>query len=327
MKNPLTLPGGTTYGTPMAMFTWETVPSPSETTDFLACPQYHAYRWGDERWAARCVGNATRVATLSKAWHAGLAARLRGGDGLPTAQADYRRRLQQMALDGYEWEDAPYPEALLTELCRVTVLEGEALAPPSAVECRLGHAVIDLLNVPEAHIIDHKLLILRDARWIADRLHAFQTRWQFRDYLWRASERFTTPFSLSVHCVVLVEERDKKGKPTGAFLPPTTVLEPVTVTQTQLKRWQDGAERVWQRMTHKMYYFIDEPPERAPTESPFRLAVEVERKTPFQDLTKCANFGYGKPCEFYNACHGAGLNEVEFVRVPRRQQEEKNDES
>ena len=95
-----------------------------------------------------------------------------------------------------------------------------------------------------------------------------------------------------VNGAVLVEQ-SVKGKPTGQYEDPRFIIEPVSFTDAEIERWYRGARGKWMEMG-------GQPPE------------------PFQDLTRCANFGYGKPCDFYTACWGAGMNSVDFVRQPRR---------
>ena len=282
---------------------------PSETTDYLACPTYHRYRWGTDSgrspvWTPRELTQKDFSAMVGAAIHAGLAVRWQNAStpvavALAPAQVGVdalNRQLQQAQLNGQHWRIDPPSPSLVTEgLHRYFAWEPAWLTDQTVclVEQTLGPVggtpdlVVQQNGV--ATVVDFKTLWLRDLRYLPERLQAYHTSWQFHDYCWRVGAHVGRPVTRVLVIGFVYQLIKERGEP-DRWEVRSIVNEPVTVSTDAQQRWVEYARTQWADM--------------AGGHTP-----------PGRDLTRCANMGYNAPCDYYEACHGAGMNDVTYTRV------------
>ena len=293
--------------------------SPSETTDYLACPQYRAYRWAPDGTAQvpRELTHRDFAAMVGLAVHAGLAVQWKfrkeygsEHDGVALAveavshagEDELARLLQQAQLNSQRWTvDPPTSDRVRDGFQRYCAWEPAWLIDQTVcmVEQTLGPhgGTPDLVLQKDGvvTIVDYKTLWLRDLRYLADRLRAYHTSWQFHDYCWRVGAHVGRPVTrvLVIGFVYLLVKA--RGEP-DRWEVHSIVDEPVVVPENAGHRWEEYAKKQWVEMAD-------------------------HSQSPGRNLTKCNNFGFGSPCEYYEACHGAGMNDVTYTQVARTHKE------
>ena len=266
--------------------------SPTETTDYLLCPQYRAYRWG-ARWRSRVAGRMELGGTVGKGIHAGLAAHYRGQPAPDrVAYETTLAELGRLRTLGIAWEPALAPEATsLPDKAAWGVQKFLTEPAPAwhvlAVEQRLGKGVVDLIAEDGAGplVVDTKTTLKLESRFQASRLASYLTSWQLRDYCYRVSEYLKRSVQRATVQLIIL------GPVFRVIRHPLEFMD--------VERWlQCWAWPVWQRME-----------------------ADEDLGMPPRNLTVCHNTGYGYPCAFYGVCwEGRALEDV-AVREPRRERE------
>lgn len=264
--------------------------SPTETTDYLFCPQYRAYRWSG-RWRARVAGRMDLGGVLGKSVHAGLACYYRGSPEPSSAAITMAHdNLVRLAGLGITW-----PADLAPEAAALPVKAGWAvqkfLTVPAlawhvlAVEQRLGHGVVDLVVEDREGplVVETKTALRLESRYQAAKLASYGTAWQLWDYCHRVSEWLQRPVTRALVQLII--------------LGPVFHVARLPLVFNNLERWlQHDAWPVWQRME------ADEGMERPP-----------------RNMTRCHDDGYRKPCAFYGVCWEGRSIEETHVQEPERE--------
>ena len=241
---------------------------PSATCTWLRCPQASAYE--RDGWYPKTITKGDAAALIGSALHAGLATWHRG-EGVAATHAAWQAALHAGETAWRTSGRTPMSEAsVLPVLYRgageraLTAYTADPFpCTPTHVEVPLGRARPDMLT-DEPAVVDWKIRLeaWRDPRWQAGYLAAFHRSWQVHDYLWRASEVLGRPVRRFYAVVLVLTPHYQR------------LVETVNVDDAALVRWHTGAERVWALM--------DGPP--------------------WQNETRCDNWGYNQPCVWNDAC-------------------------
>lgn len=265
--------------------------SPTETTDYLFCPQYRAYRWAD-RWRSQVAGRMELGGIVGKAIHAGLACHYRGGAEKPETVATVAATSGLVRLEtlGVTWPADLAPEAAALPTKAAWAVQKFLTEPAPAwhvlaVEQRLGHGVVDLVVEDREGplVVDTKTTLKLESRYQASRLLSYATAWQLWDYCHRVSEWLQRPVDRALIQLIIL----------GPVF--RVIRHPLEFRDRE--RWlQWSAWPVWRRME-----------------------ADVGVEHPPRNMTRCHDDGYRKPCAFYGVCwEGRALGEA-HVQEPERE--------
>ena len=258
--------------------------SPSQTVDFLRCPQLWQYkqRWEDRAgnaWTpARVMGTAVDggLTTLYASIRGGIEWRLAVPEGADTVAHTLHLHWPLDASPEHEPEAAK--RIALRAYHRVVeerFAEGHAIL---GTQISWGESIADMVTLtPEDELViwDWKFSYELRPEWFRARLEDARLTWPFYHYAWRAQQSTGKRVRKAVKVVI-------SGTPRAEVKTADVDMDKVV-----LDNWLRSAASAWRTMTH----------------------MRDGGQKPFMNWNGCKLFG---GCYFFTACHSLGGDEDRF---------------